>query len=97
VATISVEKSRSVKLSLSEDTLNLAVNNPESGMATEDLMVDYGSEALEIGFNAKYLLDVSGQIEGDEMIIHLADPAAPALVKDPADSGALFVLMPLRV
>ena len=97
VATISAEKSRSVKLSLSEDTLNLAVNNPESGMATEDLMVDYGSEALEIGFNAKYLLDVSGQIEGDEMIMHLADPAAPALVKDPADSGALFVLMPLRV
>jgi len=97
VATISAEKSRSVKMSLSEDSLKLAVNNPESGMAHEDLIVDYSADALEIGFNAKYLLDVSGQIEGDSLIMHLADPAAPALVKDPKDSGALFVLMPLRV
>ena len=97
VATISAEKSRSVKMSLSEDSLKLAVNNPESGMAHEDLIVDYSAEPLEIGFNAKYLLDVSGQIGGDSLIMHLADPAAPALVKDPDDAGALFVLMPLRV
>lgn len=97
VATISAEKSRSVKLSLSKDNLQLAVNNPESGMAHEDLMVDYGAEPLEIGFNAKYLLDVTGQIEGAEAIIELADPSSPALVKDPEDPGALFVLMPLRV
>ncbi len=97
VATISAEKSRSVKLSLSRDTLKLAVNNPESGMAHEDLMVDYDAGDLEIGFNAKYLLDVAGQIEGAEAVFHLADPAAPALVKDPKDDGALFVLMPLRV
>ena len=97
VATISAEKSRSVKLTLSQDNLNLAVNNPESGMAHEDIMVDYGSESLEIGFNAKYLLDVCAQITGAEAIIDLADPASPALVKDPEDDGALFVLMPLRV
>jgi DNA polymerase-3 subunit beta len=77
--------------------LKLAVNNPESGMAHEDLMVDYDAGDLEIGFNAKYLLDVAGQIEGTEAIFHLADPASPALVKDPKDDGALFVLMPLRV
>ena len=97
VATISAEKSRSVKLTLSQDNLNLAVNNPESGMAHEDIMVDYSSESLEIGFNAKYLLDVCAQITGAEAIIDLADPASPALVKDPEDDGALFVLMPLRV
>lgn len=97
VATISAEKSRSVKLTLSQDNLKLAVNNPESGMAHEDIMVDYGSEGLEIGFNAKYLLDVCSQITGAEAIIDLADAASPALVKDPQDDGALFVLMPLRV
>ncbi|MCF6276082.1 MAG: DNA polymerase III subunit beta [Robiginitomaculum sp.] len=97
VSTISAEKSRSIKLSLEGDTLTLAVNNPEHGNAVEDLMVDYGSEELEIGFNAKYLLDVTTQIEARDVHFHLSDPASPALVKDPEDPGALFVLMPLRV
>lgn len=97
VSTISAEKSRSVKLSLSKDTLALAVNNPEHGNANEDLMVDYGDEPLEIGFNAKYLLDVSGQIEGRDATFFLDSPASPALVKDSEDTGSLFVLMPLRV
>lgn len=97
VSTISAEKSRSIKLSLEGDTLTLAVNNPEHGNAVEDLMVDYGAEELEIGFNAKYLLDVTTQIEARDVHFHLSDPASPALVKDPEDPGALFVLMPLRV
>jgi DNA polymerase-3 subunit beta len=59
--------------------------------------VDYSSEPLEIGFNAKYLLDVAGQIEGRDAVFLLDNPAAPALVKDTEDENALFVLMPLRV
>lgn len=97
VATISAEKSRSIKLSLEKDALALAVNNPEHGNAHEDLAVDYSFDPLEIGFNAKYLLDVSTQIEGRDIHFHLSDPASPALVKDTEDPGALFVLMPLRV
>jgi len=83
---ISVEKSRSIKIALTQDNLALTVNNPESGNAHEELMVDYSADPLEIGFNAKYLLDVAGH-----------SPASPALVKDAEDPGALFVLMPLRV
>jgi len=97
VATISAEKSRSIKLSLSQDSLSLLVNNPESGNAHEDLMVDYGSDPLEIGFNAKYLLDVANQIEGRDATFLLDGPASPALVKDSEDKDSLFVLMPLRV
>ena len=97
VATISAEKSRSVKLSLTEHNLSLTVNNPESGNANEDLPVDYAAEPLEIGFNAKYLLDVAGQIEGRDATFFLDSPASPALVKDSEDEHSLFVLMPLRV
>ncbi len=97
VSTISAEKSRSIKLTLEGDNLTLAVNNPEHGNAREDLMVDYGAENLEIGFNAKYLLDVTTQIEARDVHFSLSDPASPALVTDPEDDGALFVLMPLRV
>ena len=97
VATISAEKSRSVKVSLSQDNLALTVNNPESGNAHEELIVDYSADPLEIGFNAKYLLDVAGQIEGRDATFYLDSPASPALVKDSEDTNCLFVLMPLRV
>jgi DNA polymerase-3 subunit beta len=97
VATVSLEKSRSVKLSIGEDTLTLVANNPESGQATEEIAVDYSAEPLDIGFNARYLLDVSGQIQGDEATFLFNDTASPALVKDSADPSALYVLMPLRV
>lgn len=97
VATISAEKSRSVKIALSQDNLALTVNNPEHGNAHEEMMVNYSSDPLEIGFNAKYLLDVTGQIEGRDATFYLESPAAPALVKDSQDPGSLFVLMPLRV
>lgn len=97
VATISAEKSRSIKMALTADSLALSVNNPESGHAHEDLRVDYSAEALEIGFNAKYLLDVTNQIEGRDATFWLDSPASPALVKDSEDEDTLFVLMPLRV
>jgi len=73
------------------------VNNPESGNAHEELIVSYSDEALEIGFNAKYLLDVTSQIEGRDATFYLDSAASPALVKDSEDTDALFVLMPLRV
>ncbi|PHS20951.1 MAG: DNA polymerase III subunit beta [Robiginitomaculum sp.] len=97
VATISAEKSRSVKMTLEADTLTLTVNNPEAGLAVEELSVDYEAEPMEIGFNARYLLDILGQIESDEAVFRFADSASPSLVEDNSDTGALYVLMPLRV
>ncbi|MEL6686637.1 MAG: DNA polymerase III subunit beta [Pseudomonadota bacterium] len=97
VQTISAEKSRSVKLSLGQSNLALSVNNPESGQAHEDLPVNYDADAMEIGFNAKYLLDVAGQIEGQDATFMLESSSSPALVTDSEDENALFVLMPLRV
>jgi DNA polymerase-3 subunit beta len=97
VSTISSEKSRAVKLMLEADKLTLAVNSPESGSATEELAASYGSDAMEIGFNARYVLDIMGQIEGDVVQVSFADAAAPTLVQDGGDETALYVLMPMRV
>lgn len=97
VATISQEKSRSVKLALSEGMLALTVNNPESGAANEELVADYSSDEMAIGFNARYLLDVASQIEGDEAIFEFADSGSPTRVTDSGDPDAEYVLMPLRV
>ncbi|MEI6557746.1 MAG: DNA polymerase III subunit beta [Rhodospirillaceae bacterium] len=97
VATISTEKSRAVKLSLHTDTLTLSATSPEAGSATEEIEVNYRGVPLEIGFNSRYLLDIVQQISGDDARFIMADAAAPTIIRDIADSGALFVLMPMRV
>ncbi len=97
VSTISSEKSRAVKLALDQDRLVLSANSPEQGSATEEVSVDFGGEHLEIGFNSRYLLDITGQIDGDSAQFSLADAASPTIIRDAADDSALYVLMPMRV
>jgi DNA polymerase-3 subunit beta len=97
VATISAEKSRSVKLAFETGRVVLTVRNMEAGQAVEEVEIDYDGEPFEIGFNARYLLDVAGQIQGENAEFRFADPSSPTLVLDPADPGAQYVLMPLRV
>jgi DNA polymerase-3 subunit beta len=96
VSTISDGKSRAVKITLNGKTMTLSANSPDAGSATEDLEVN-GNDNLEIGFNAKYLLDITSQISGDGCRITLADAASPTIIQDTADPSALYVLMPLRV
>ncbi len=97
VSTIASEKTRAVKISVDRDKVTLSVTSPENGVATEELAADYGSDGIEIGFNAKYLLDILGEIDGDIVEVHLADAAAPTLLRENDKSNALYVLMPMRV
>src|SRR5216683_2164515 len=97
VSTISSERGRAVKLALSAGKLVLSVTNPDSGSATEELEVEYAADALDIGFNSRYLLDIAAQIEGEVAVLKLADPGSPTLVQDKENKSALYVLMPMRV
>src|SRR5436190_2282371 len=97
VATISAEKSRSVKMAIEPGKIVLTVRNMEAGQGVEELEVDYDGDSFEIGFNARYLLDVASQITGETAEFRFADPASPTLVLDPQDPGVQYVLMPLRV
>lgn len=97
VATISADRTRSIKAGLEADRLRLIVNNPDAGSAFEELSVEYSGEAIEIGFNSKYLLDIANQIDGETLTFRLADPASPTIILDENDEHALYVLMPLRV
>ncbi len=97
VATISTEKSRAVKLHVENGVVTLTASSPESGMATEEIEVKYEQEAIEIGFNARYLLDIAQQIEGDTAQFSMADAASPTIIRDIDDQSALYVLMPMRV
>ncbi len=97
VSTISAEKSRSVKMAIESGRLTLSVRNIEAGQAVEEAEIDYDNESLDIGFNARYILDVMGQIGGDTVELRFSDASSPTLVLDPADNGVQYVLMPLRV
>jgi len=102
VATISNEQSRAVKLSVETGRMTLTVRNMDAGQAVEELEVDYEGEPFEIGFNARYLLDLTGQIGGEMAEFRFAEHTGgatvldPTLVLDPTDAGAQYVLMPLR-
>jgi DNA polymerase-3 subunit beta len=97
VSTIASEKTRAVKMALDRDRVTLSVSSPENGTAAEEVPGDYNADGLEIGFNARYLLDILGQMEGDLVEMHLADAAAPTLLRENDRAPALYVLMPMRV
>jgi DNA polymerase-3 subunit beta len=97
VSTVSSERGRAVKFSLSSGKLLLSVTNPDSGSATEELEVEYGAEPLDIGFNSRYLLDIAAQLDSESAVLKLADPGSPTLIQDREGKGALYVLMPMRV
>ena len=97
VSTVSSERGRAVKLSLTPGKLTLSVTNPDSGSATEELEIEYDADPLDIGFNSRYLLDIASQLEGEAAVLKLADPGSPTLIQDRGSTGALYVLMPMRV
>ncbi|WP_394652715.1 DNA polymerase III subunit beta [uncultured Sphingomonas sp.] len=97
VSTIASEKTRAVKMALDRDKITLSVTSPENGAAIEEVPGDYASMPFEIGFNSRYLLDILNQIQGDSVEVHLADAAAPTLIRENDKSPALYVLMPMRV
>ncbi len=97
VSTVASERGRAVKLALADGKLVLSVNNPDSGSATEEIGVDFAGDPIEIGFNAKYLLDIGSQLRSGTAVFKLADPGSPTLIEDDDDKNALFVLMPMRV
>jgi DNA polymerase-3 subunit beta len=97
VATVSSERSRAVKLNLDEDRLILSVNAPDSGTAEEELAVAYGDERLEIGFNAKYLLEIAHQVDRENAVFLFESSSHPTVMREGDDQSALYVVMPMRV
>ncbi|MDX1485458.1 MAG: DNA polymerase III subunit beta [Alphaproteobacteria bacterium] len=97
VSTISTEKSRAVKLALDAGAMTLSASSLDQGRAEEEIEVGYDAEAMEIGFNSRYLLDISERIQGEKASFRLGDSASAAIVSDVDDANALYVIMPMRV
>ncbi len=97
VATIATEKTRAIKLSLHSGGMTISAVSSEAGRGQDEVDIGYSDEPIEIGFNARYILEMLQQVSGDHVELQIANPASPTLVRDPADSGTVYVLMPMRV
>ena len=95
VASVSLDRKDGVKFNLSNDVLNLSVNNANSGDGKETINVKFDHE-LEISFNSRYLIDVASQLDGERIEIFFNDTGSPALIKDPGDFDSIFVVMPMK-
>jgi DNA polymerase-3 subunit beta len=95
VASVSLDKKDGVKFNLTKDTLNLSVNNTNSGDGKETLSAKFDHD-LEISFNSRYLIDVASQLDGENIELYFNDTASPALIKDPGDIDSIFVVMPMK-
>ena len=95
VASVSLDKKDGVKFNLTNDSLNLSVNNANSGDGNETLNVKFEHD-LEISFNSRYLIDVASQLDGEKIEIYFNDTGSPALIKDPGDFDSIYVVMPMK-
>ncbi|MEM6603616.1 MAG: DNA polymerase III subunit beta, partial [Pseudomonadota bacterium] len=97
VATISSDKVRAVKLSLEKEKMIFRVENSEFGTAVEEIEADYDGDALQIGFNARYLLDILAQLDTETAQMSFGDVGTPVVVHNHDDKRAIYILMPMRI
>lgn len=96
VSTVATDKHRSIKLVIENGKMNLQVNTNDGSFAYEELDVNYSGDRIETGFNSRYLLDIIGQIDKEELMMRFRDGGSPALI-EAKDMNSVFVIMPVRI
>ena len=97
VTTVSTDRKEGLKILISKDSVQLAVNNPNSGDGVENVAAKFNSDNLNISFNSRYLMDIASQIENESIVINLKDPGSPVLIKDSSDKNSFHVVMPMKI
>jgi DNA polymerase-3 subunit beta len=97
VSLLSSDRSHGVNLYFCNNSLTVSASNPEIGEAKEEIVINYKGDLLNIGFNAKYFIDVLSVITDENVIVEFKDALSPSLVKAPSDAGFKSVIMPMRM
>ena len=97
VTTVSSDRKEGLKMDISKDTLQLSVSSPNSGDGIENINVKFNSENMNISFNSKYLIDITSEIENENILIYLKDAGSPVLIKDLSDKNSFHVVMPMKI
>jgi DNA polymerase-3 subunit beta len=96
-AILTSEKFKGVRLNIEPGTLRVASNNAEQEEAVDELDIDYGGDAIEIGFNVTYLIDALANMDQEMVKMELADGNSSALVTIPDNATFKYVVMPMRI
>ena len=94
---LSNEKYRGIRLVLSENNMQLITTNSEQEEAQEDIEISYNKEAIDIGFNVTYLIDVLNNIQFDQLSFTFKDSNSSCLVTIPNNDDYKYVVMPMRI
>ena len=97
VATVSSDRTKGLKMKISNDVVQLSVNNPNSGEGIENINAKFNSNDLNISFNSRYLTDIASQIENEFIVINLKDASSPVLINDFSDKNSFYVVMPMKI
>jgi len=97
VGLLAADRTRPVRFGFSESALTVSTQNVDIGESREDLPLEMDGEALELGFNARYFLDVLAVVDSDQIVIELGDSLSPAIVRNPEETDSVFVIMPMRL
>ena len=97
VSLLSTETGKGVKLELMKNAVIISASNPELGEAKDELTVEYDDDEMEIGFNARYFLDILAVVPHEDVVLMLADKLSPGLIQVPDDPGFTAVIMPMRM
>ncbi|EIP0121711.1 DNA polymerase III subunit beta [Vibrio alginolyticus] len=96
-AILSNEKFRGVRVNLADTEMHITANNPEQEEAEEMLDVTFEGDAIEIGFNVSYVLDVLNTLRCENVRVSMSDANASALIENADDDSAMYVVMPIRL
>ena len=97
VGLLAADRTRPVRFGFAESSLTVSTQNVDIGESREDLPLEMDGEALELGFNARYFLDVLAVVDSEQIVIELGDSLSPAIVRSPEETESVFVIMPMRL
>jgi len=97
VSVLSKDKASAVKVSFTSGKMTLFSSSPDYGEATEELPARYEGDALNTGFNARYLLDTFSVMDGDTLSLQMDTPLSPCLIQEPESPGFKCVVMPIKI
>lgn len=97
VAIMSKERSNAVKVDLSDGLIAITSSNPDLGEARDELAVEYAGEAVSLGFNARYLIDILEAMSSEKVVMELQAPLSPVLIREEKDVEYRCVIMPMRI
>jgi DNA polymerase-3 subunit beta len=97
VSVLASERSQSVKMRIKRGELTVSCVNPDAGEVTDDIAVEYNGPDMEVGFNAKYILDALGAMSDDNILVKFTDPLSPTLITGMENESHQCVIMPMRM